>query len=402
MVTDDRPAHVAHIAPHKTPAQFEADLQYLAKHYQVIGYDEVRRRRESKVGEESRDQRPEARGIRRDASGLSSGVRPAVVLTFDDGFRECFEVVRPLLLKHGLPAVFFITTDFLDNRRLFYRNKVSLCLERLTQLAPNELRAFADKCQQQALVKTPSRGEASTNGSAASALRSWLLSLTHSEETTIDAVCDLLEIDCEAFLETHRPYLTTEEIKKLAEDGFTIGAHSKSHARLSLLRSAVSSEQLAVDSQQSAVSRKVARQETNVSRSSSPGPSPLDARPSPPAARPSTLDSRLWTLDTLTSEIVDSCRMIASLIGKSAVPFAFPFSGDGVSRERLREIREQYPEVELIFDRRGFRQDADFIVHRIIADHPPTGEAEARSTVPSLIRREYLRQAREVLVNRKR
>jgi hypothetical protein len=92
----------------------------------------------------------------------------------------------------------------------------------------------------------------------------------------------------------------------------------------------------------------------------------------------------------LTPEIVDSCRLIASLTGTASVPFAFPFSGDEVSRTELRAIREQHPEVGLLFDRRGFRRDEPFIVHRIVADNPPDSPM---CNLPNLLRREYQRQA---------
>jgi peptidoglycan/xylan/chitin deacetylase (PgdA/CDA1 family) len=37
-----------------------------------------------------------------------------VLLTFDDGYRDNYEVALPLLRKHGLTAIFFLATGFLD------------------------------------------------------------------------------------------------------------------------------------------------------------------------------------------------------------------------------------------------------------------------------------------------
>jgi peptidoglycan/xylan/chitin deacetylase (PgdA/CDA1 family) len=44
------------------------------------------------------------------ATARGSLSRPAVLLTFDDGFQSNAEVVAPLLRRHGIPAVFFITS----------------------------------------------------------------------------------------------------------------------------------------------------------------------------------------------------------------------------------------------------------------------------------------------------
>src|SRR5690349_13667014 len=37
-----------------------------------------------------------------------------VLITFDDGYRDAFEVAFPVLRRAGLPAAFFVVTDFLD------------------------------------------------------------------------------------------------------------------------------------------------------------------------------------------------------------------------------------------------------------------------------------------------
>jgi hypothetical protein len=51
-------------------------------------------------------------------------------------------------------------------------------------------------------------------------------------EPQIDAACRVLGVDCDRYLAQQRPYLTTDEVKQLQAAGFTIGAHSVTHARL--------------------------------------------------------------------------------------------------------------------------------------------------------------------------
>ena len=137
MVSKELPSHTAHIAPRKTPAQFEADLQYLTKHYEVISYDQLVERRG--VSRKQRAEKNEASS----SSFRPSHHRPAVILTFDDGLREHLTVVAPLLKKLDIPAIFFITTDWIDNANLFYRHKVSLCIDRVLSLDESKLEEIA-------------------------------------------------------------------------------------------------------------------------------------------------------------------------------------------------------------------------------------------------------------------
>jgi peptidoglycan/xylan/chitin deacetylase (PgdA/CDA1 family) len=355
-VSSGRPAHAIHLGPHKTPDQFEADLRWLKQHYEVIGYDELCERRA-----ESGEQRAESRERR--------AGRPAILVTFDDGLREHLTVVAPLLKQHGIPAVFFITTALLDNRSMFYRHKVSLCLEAAQGRTGAELREILRQLAESGKQRAENGEQKAeschpiTSGSPLSALRSLLSSLTIFDEPLIDRACELLGVDWRRYLVEHRPYLTGDEIPSLAAAGFTIGAHGVTHARLT----DVPSEKQGTDS----------------------ATLPLCHSATLSACRTPNTEHR-----TLTSELVHSCRTIAALTGRASVPFAFPFSGDGICRNELRAIREQHPEVGLLFDRRGFRPDGAFIVHRVIADEPPeTNE----SNLENLLRREYERQARATL-----
>jgi len=45
-----------------------------------------------------------------------SKVKDRVEITFDDGYKNNFTYVYPLLLKYGLTATIFITTDFIDKK----------------------------------------------------------------------------------------------------------------------------------------------------------------------------------------------------------------------------------------------------------------------------------------------
>ncbi len=56
-----------------------------------------------------------------------------VLITFDDGYRDNYDTVLPLLVRHGVPAVFFVATKFIEERRLFWWDRVSYLVKHSTR-----------------------------------------------------------------------------------------------------------------------------------------------------------------------------------------------------------------------------------------------------------------------------
>ena len=54
-------------------------------------------------------------------AGLKSGNLPAraIAITFDDGYRDNYEIAMPILMRLGLSATFFVATGYLDGGRMF-------------------------------------------------------------------------------------------------------------------------------------------------------------------------------------------------------------------------------------------------------------------------------------------
>ena len=93
--------------PHLDIAQFRRQLEWLATHCRVIGPADLPRA----VREPSRS-------------------RPPVLVTFDDGNRDYYELAYPVLKQVGVPAVVFLITDYVDHPRLLWWDRLHLVVER--------------------------------------------------------------------------------------------------------------------------------------------------------------------------------------------------------------------------------------------------------------------------------
>ncbi len=109
MVSDHGISHIKHLYSHKSIKLFREDLECLLSRYRPIDLfqflDHIQER--SRIEEN------------------------AFLLTFDDGFREMYEIVAPILIEKGISATFFINSAFIDNKEMCFRNKASLVVERL-------------------------------------------------------------------------------------------------------------------------------------------------------------------------------------------------------------------------------------------------------------------------------
>lgn len=52
----------------------------------------------------------------------------AAMVTFDDGYRDNIEVAFPILERWRVPAVFFVATDYITRRRLFWWDRITYLL----------------------------------------------------------------------------------------------------------------------------------------------------------------------------------------------------------------------------------------------------------------------------------
>ena len=156
------------------PAVFEAQLDHLALHYRICPLAQI------------------VRGL----AGEGPLPERAVALTFDDGYANNAEVAAPLLRARGLPATFFLTTGFLDGTHApwWYR-----------------MRAVTPPPEQEP---------------AASRLKSM------SNDERAAAVSALESRVPGGPPRVRYPFMTWDQARVLAAQGFALAAHTVSHPSL--------------------------------------------------------------------------------------------------------------------------------------------------------------------------
>ncbi len=200
IVSDEEILHVKHLYEYKTTREFKEDMDFFLKNYFPMDLIEI-------------------------LNYMKAG-RPlpkkAFLLTFDDGYREMSDIVAPILLEKGIPATFFINNAFIDNKQMCYLNKVSLIVEQFQKSWSSSL---AEKLS----------GMLHSNEIVSRDVRSGILSIKYQQRDLLDEIANVMNIDFSDYLLVNKPYLTSNQINKLIESGFTIGGHSIDHPLYSLL-----------------------------------------------------------------------------------------------------------------------------------------------------------------------
>jgi peptidoglycan/xylan/chitin deacetylase (PgdA/CDA1 family) len=194
MVSDAEVRHVQYLYRFRRIREFEADIDLLLKHFAPVELWEVVE----------------------DIDGTRRFRRPSVHLTFDDGFREMHEIVAPLLQRRSVPATFFVNSAFVDQCGIAHDNAISLILHRLNQGISKSI------LQQLEVLLDSAVGTGDE-------VRSKLISIRYRDRWLVSQVAALIELDLEEYLTQVRPYLSSNEIRSLLKQGFTIGAHSHDH-----------------------------------------------------------------------------------------------------------------------------------------------------------------------------
>lgn len=194
-VSDKELPHIKHVIRYKNTKQFEEDLDHLAKNFQFVDWQ----------------------GFKEFTSGNFIPKKKIALLTFDDGFREFYDIVAPILERKGIYACNFVNPAFIDNKDMMFRCKASLLADAVEMnkiIDPVVYHMFS-------LDNHVERGVLQKN----------ILQVNYQGKDMLDQLAEKLEVDFKAYSKEFKPYLSTEELKELTRKGFGISSHSWDHPK---------------------------------------------------------------------------------------------------------------------------------------------------------------------------
>lgn len=187
-VTSENKAHLSALGFVRSKEDFVQDVAFFTTHYQNISLRNL-------------STKPEGNQFH---------------ISFDDGLSGLYTNAFPLLAEKKIDASIFINSDFIDNKSMFYRHKISLLISSIKeQKLEKKIANFLKLNENQ--------------------ITSHLLSLGFNDSVLIDEMAKEINLSFEEYLNFHKPYLTSEQLIEIKNAGFTVGNHGKSHINFNSL-----------------------------------------------------------------------------------------------------------------------------------------------------------------------
>ena len=188
-----------------TPAGFDAQMAMLRRYFSPVTIDDAIRY----------------------AQGEPLPPNP-VLVTFDDGYRDNLTVAAPILRAHDIRATFFVATNFVRERRLFWWDTLAY---------------LATKSKRHELVLNfPVLARFPLGAHRAATIRKLLRIVKDTYDLDLDAfiaeVARAASVEWTPAVERQLAddnLMTRSEVEQLAKQGMDIGSHTRSHRFLDTL-----------------------------------------------------------------------------------------------------------------------------------------------------------------------
>jgi peptidoglycan/xylan/chitin deacetylase (PgdA/CDA1 family) len=191
-----------------TPEAFRAQVAWLRRQVRILALDEL-------------------------LAMLESGApwrEPVALITFDDGYRDNFEVAVPILREQGVPATFFLPTAFLEAPRLPWWDRVAYAIKQ-TRVPTLRLERGPDGGASPLSIDL----EAMPRSAAIVAIiRAFLDDTIADERWFLDQLFARAEVAVDGESLARTLFTSWDQVQSLAgaDPSLSIGSHGHSHHKL--------------------------------------------------------------------------------------------------------------------------------------------------------------------------
>jgi peptidoglycan/xylan/chitin deacetylase (PgdA/CDA1 family) len=208
-----------------TASTFDRHVAILKEHFQVVTLD----------------------ALLADGNTAGRAARPRCVVTFDDGWRDNYDLAFPILSRHEIPATIFLTADFIGTDRAFWHTELMYLLTspKLSSLLSVEraFRAYPDPVRHH--LKRLARLDGAAGAQEVDPLIETVKRLCDD-----DAIEELVHSLAKT-AGTRRPlvrdrkfFLDWDQVRTMAAAGIEIGSHGCSHRILTRLSAEQADDEL--------------------------------------------------------------------------------------------------------------------------------------------------------------
>jgi peptidoglycan/xylan/chitin deacetylase (PgdA/CDA1 family) len=193
-----------------TPEEFEQQMKFLRRHFVPVALEDVSAAATDPMGAQLPPN--------------------AVLVSFDDGYRDNYEHALPILQRQGLKAAFFVSTSYITERRLFWWEQVSLFI-RTARVANAKL-----------TYPIPTELDLSNDAGRGAAMKQINRLIKDQFALDIDRLLRDLAAACGVDWSAEREHaladkalMTWEQVRGLIDAGMAVGSHTCNHRVLQTL-----------------------------------------------------------------------------------------------------------------------------------------------------------------------
>lgn len=162
--------------------------------------------------------------------------RPRVMVTLDDGWQDNYRNAYPVLKRNKVPALIFLTTSFIGEKKVFWPERLAQVLDKLFAGSPSpETINQARDLIHSLLIRKPNNTipafftAGKPDVEKIKTLTGELKSFSVNDIESLIAALKALSPEASNDGEAERMTMSWNEVKKMSGDGITFGSHTCTH-----------------------------------------------------------------------------------------------------------------------------------------------------------------------------